>query len=111
MLLHVLIHACATLQDSQLCAVRRSVICLTHPLPLPPTTPSHPRLPQILYHPMSRHFILMFHLDTPNFEAPAVGVATAPNITGTGMRGAGLGVRRGLQALWQANPWRRGAWP
>jgi hypothetical protein len=38
---------------------------------------------QILHHASRRRFVLMFHLDTPGFEAPAVGVAISPNITGT----------------------------
>jgi hypothetical protein len=49
----------------------------------------------------------MFHLDTPNFEAPAVGVATSPNITGAGMWGrrqarvvCGAGGLQGLQPWW-----------
>ena len=37
---------------------------------------------QIIFHPQRQQYILMFHLDTPAFEVPAVGVATSPNITG-----------------------------
>ena len=48
----------------------------------------------------------MFHLDTPNFEAPAVGVATSPNITGAG-RHAG-GQAGGRQAGGQAGQGRAG---
>lgn len=39
-------------------------------------------LPQILYHPTDKRFILYFHLDTPGFEVPAVGIAVSSKITG-----------------------------
>ena len=39
-------------------------------------------LVQLAYNKQRRYWVLMFHLDTPDFEVPAVGVATADSITG-----------------------------
>lgn len=41
---------------------------------------------QILYHPIDRRFVLFFHLDTPDFEVPAVGIAVSPDIRGASSR-------------------------
>lgn len=37
---------------------------------------------QILYSAAAEDYVMLFHLDTPGFQYPAVGVARAPNITG-----------------------------
>lgn len=47
-----------------------------------PPPPYRIERPKILHHVRRRRYILMFHLDTPGFEVPAVGVAISPNITG-----------------------------
>ena len=36
----------------------------------------------MMYHPIDRRYILFFHLDTPEFEVPAVGIAVSPDIRG-----------------------------
>ncbi len=40
------------------------------------------RRAQILYNAQTRHYVLFFHCDTPEFAYPAVGIARAQNITG-----------------------------
>lgn len=47
-----------------------------------PPPPYRIERPKLLHHKSRGYWVLMFHLDSPGFELPAVGVATAPNITG-----------------------------
>ncbi|KAI3423861.1 hypothetical protein D9Q98_009695 [Chlorella vulgaris] len=49
---------------------------------LQPPPPFRIERPKILHHARRGYFVLMFHLDTPGFEVPAVGVAISRNITG-----------------------------
>ena len=47
-----------------------------------PPPPLRMERPKLLHHRRGGYFVLFFHLDTPSFEAPAVGVATSAAITG-----------------------------
>ncbi|PSC71307.1 glycosyl hydrolase family 43 [Micractinium conductrix] len=47
-----------------------------------PPPPYRIERPKVLFNAVHRRWTLFFHLDTPNFEVPAVGVAISNNITG-----------------------------
>lgn len=75
----------------------------THPHPVHPVHQTKNKTalaaapPQILRHPRSGRHTLFFHLDTPDFEAPALGRA----VSSDGIAGA-AGMVRAQAVLWVA---------
>ena len=59
---------------------------------------------QILHHRVAGYYVLMFHLDTPNFEVPAVGVATSATLTGARASAVDAATQAATSALPVAAP-------